>query len=65
MADFIDLIVQNAFENAKENGYDFIAMGTSTKEIAIDMKEKDWNLERDMLEDIEAAIERYKINFVN
>lgn len=57
---WIDLSVQNAFDRAKENGYDFIELGTPTREIAIDMKDKDWNLQDEELEDIEAAIERYK-----
>lgn len=57
---WIDLSVQNAFDNAKENGYDFIELGTSTKEIAIDMKDKDCFCEGYELEDLEAAIDRYK-----
>lgn len=60
MADFLDLCVHNAFDYAKKNGYDFIAMGTSTEEIAIDMKDKDWNFEHDSIKAIEAAIDRYK-----
>lgn len=61
MGDFIDLSVQNAFDRAKESGYDFIAMGISAKEIALDMQEKDWFLEHYVLEDIQAAVERYLI----
>lgn len=57
---WIDLSVQNAFDRAEENGYDFIKLGTPTKEIAIDMKDKDWNLQNEELNDIEAAIDRYK-----
>lgn len=57
---WIDLNVQNAFDMAKENGYDFIALGTPTEEIAIDMKDMDCNFKTDTLQDIEAAIDRYK-----
>jgi len=57
---WIDLSVQNAFDNAKENDYDFIKLETPTKEIAIDMKDKEWNLQNEELKDIEAAINRYK-----
>lgn len=57
---WIDLSVQNAFDRAKENGYDFIKLGTPTKEIAIDMKDKDVFFRYETLEDIEDAIERYK-----
>lgn len=62
MGDFIDLSVSNAFDRAKyEFDLDFISLKISTEEIAAWMKENDWFLDHDVLEDIEAAIERYKI----